>query len=86
VRRFTCGVIFVFYGRSDAIKGTWWVALGPEADVYNPDKMTALKQGGFIFEPAFGHHYDQARDDEVVVQVLGPGPVKTTRLENNDAR
>ena len=67
------------------IKGTWWVALGPEADVYNPDKMTALKQGSFIFEPAFGHHYDQARDDEVVVQIMGPGPVKTTRLENNGA-
>jgi len=63
------------------IKGTWWVALGPEADVYNPDKMTALKPGSFIFEPD-----DQARDDEVVVQIMGPGPVKTVRLENNGAR
>ena len=67
------------------IKGTWWVSLGPEADVYNPEKMTALKQGSFIFEPAFGHHYDQARDEEVVVQIMGPGPVKSFQLESTGA-
>ena len=65
------------------IKGTWWVSLGSEADVYNPDKMTAVKPGSFIFEPAFGHHYDQARSEEVIVQIMGPGPVKTTQLENS---
>ncbi len=43
--------------------------------------MTALKPGSFIFEPAGGHHYDQARDEEVIVQIIGPGPVKTVRLE-----
>lgn len=64
------------------IKGTWWVSLGSEADVYNPEKMTAVKPGSFIFEPAFGHHYDQARDEEVIVQIMGPGPVKTTQLES----
>jgi len=63
------------------IKGTWWVSLGSEADVYNPEKMTAVKPASFIYEPAFGHHYDQARDEEVIVQIMGPGPVKTTSLE-----
>ena len=67
------------------IKGTWWVSLGSEADVYNPDKMTPVKQGSFIFEPAFGHHYDMAKDEEVIVQIMGPGPVKTTQIENNGA-
>ena len=67
------------------IKGTWWVSLGSEADIYNPDKMVAVKPGSFIFEPAFGHHYDQARDEEVIVQIMGPGPVKSVQLENNDA-
>jgi quercetin dioxygenase-like cupin family protein len=67
------------------IKGTWWVSLGSEADVYNPDKMTPVKQGSFIFEPAFGHHYDQAKDEEVIVQIMGPGPVKTVQLENSGA-
>jgi quercetin dioxygenase-like cupin family protein len=62
------------------LKGTWWVALGPDADVYDPAKMTPVKPGSFIFEPANGHHYDQARDEEVIVQIFGPGPVKTTQI------
>ena len=36
-------------------------------------------------EPAFGHHYDMAKDEEVIVQIMGPGPVKTTQIENNGA-
>lgn len=59
------------------IKGTWWVALGPESDVYNPDKMTPMKPGSFLFEPAYGHHYDMAKDEEVIVQILHMGPSKT---------
>ena len=33
------------------IKGTWYVATGPEADTYAPDKMTPVKAGTFIYEP-----------------------------------
>jgi len=62
------------------LKGTWWVSLGQEADTYDPGRMTPLKPGSFLFEPANGHHYDQARDEEVVVQIIGPGPVKTTQI------
>ncbi|MBI3402177.1 MAG: cupin domain-containing protein [Acidobacteria bacterium] len=63
------------------IKGTWWVSLGPEADVYNPSKMVAMKAGSFVFHPAGGHHYDGAKDEEAVVRIMGMGPVKTTQLE-----
>lgn len=63
------------------IKGTWWVALGPEADTYAPDKMTAMKAGSFVFHPAFGHHYDGAKDEEAVVRISGMGPVTSTQLE-----
>ena len=56
------------------------MAIGPDADVYNPDKMTPVKAGSFIFEPANGHHYDQARDEEVIVEIIGLGPVKTTQI------
>jgi quercetin dioxygenase-like cupin family protein len=65
------------------IKGTWWVSLGAESDVYDPEKMTPVKAGSFIFEPAFGHHYDMAKDEEVIVQIMGEGPVKSTQLEAN---
>jgi gentisate 1,2-dioxygenase len=64
------------------IKGTWWVALGPDGDTYNPDKMTPMKPGSFVFHPAFGHHYDGAKDEEVIVQITGMGPVTTTNLES----
>jgi quercetin dioxygenase-like cupin family protein len=63
------------------IKGTWWVSLGPEADVYNPGKMVAMKAGSFVFHPAFGHHYDGAKDEEAVVRIMGMGPVTTKQLE-----
>lgn len=65
------------------IEGTWWVALGPEAAAYDPDKMIPMKAGSFLFEPANGIHYDQARDEAVTVQIMGIGPVKTTRIETD---
>jgi quercetin dioxygenase-like cupin family protein len=63
------------------IKGTWYVATGPDADTYNPDKMTPVKAGTFIYEPPNGHHYDMAKDEEAIVEIIGMGPVSTTSLE-----
>ena len=63
------------------IKGTWWVALGPDAATYDPDEMIPMKAGSFLYEPPNGIHYDQARDEPVTVQIMGMGPVKTTRIE-----
>jgi quercetin dioxygenase-like cupin family protein len=63
------------------IKGTWWVALGPESDVYDPSKMVPMKAGSFVFHPAFGHHYDGAKDEEAVVRIVGMGPVTTKQLD-----
>ena len=63
------------------IEGTWWVALGPDAASYKPDEMIPIEAGSFIYEPANGIHYDEARDDPVTVQITGVGPVQTIRLE-----
>ena len=63
------------------IKGTWWTGKG---DVYRPETMVAIKPGGFMFHPAGYHHYDEARDEEVIVQIMGPGPVKTVQCEVDD--
>ena len=62
------------------IKGTWWTASGPDADVFNPDKTTPLVAGSFMKHPAGGHHYDGAKDEEVIVQIMGMGPVTTTSV------
>ncbi len=63
------------------IKGKWWVSIGPEADVYDPENMSSVEAGSFLYEPPNGHHYDMAKDEEVIVQIMGMGPVKTTRIE-----
>jgi hypothetical protein len=60
------------------IKGTWWTA---EGDVFQPDKMIPIKAGGMMFHPAGLHHYDGAKDEEVIVQIMGMGPVKTVQTE-----
>ncbi len=62
------------------LKGTWWVSTGPDADVYNPDNMKKVEAGTFIYEPPNGHHYDMAKDEEVIVQITGVGPVITTSI------
>lgn len=64
------------------LKGTWWVAKGPDAQVYDPDNMTPVAEGTFIYQPPNGHHYDMAKDEAVTVQIMGMGPVVTTSLEN----
>jgi hypothetical protein len=67
------------------IKGTWWTAVGPDADVFNPDKTQPLAAGGFMKHPAGLHHYDGAKDTEVIVQIMGMGPVTTTQLGDGEA-
>jgi uncharacterized RmlC-like cupin family protein len=59
------------------LKGTWWTGIG---DVYAPEKTVAVKTGGFMKHPAGGHHYDGAKDEEVVVQITGMGPSTTTQV------
>jgi len=60
------------------LKGTWWTGAG---DVYKPETMVPIRAGGFMFHPAGYHHYDGARDEEVIVQIIGMGPVQTVRTE-----
>ena len=64
----------------NVLKGTWYTAWGPEADVYNPENMVAVPEGTFIYQPPGGHHYDMAKDEEVIVQIMGIGPVITTSI------
>ena len=65
------------------IKGTWWTG---EGDVFDPGKTIAVKAGGFMLHPKGLHHYDGAKDEEVIVQIIGMGPATTTNTEVNSAR
>jgi hypothetical protein len=60
------------------IKGTWYTG---EGDVFDPSKTTPVKTGGFMLHPAGMHHYDGAKDQEVIVQIIGIGPVQTVNTE-----
>ena len=64
------------------IRGTWYTG---EGDRFQPDKMVPIKTGGFMFHPAGLHHYDGSCDDQdVIVQIMGYGPVHTTQSEVDD--
>lgn len=64
------------------IKGTWYT---DEGDVFRPDKMVPIREGGFMYHPAGLHHYDGSRGEEVIVQIMGMGPVKTTQTEVDES-
>jgi quercetin dioxygenase-like cupin family protein len=66
------------------LEGTWYVSTGAHSDVYDPDSMTPVPAGSFIYEPPNGHHYDMAKDERVVVQIAGMGPVGSTQLPQAD--
>ncbi|HEY0481438.1 MAG TPA: cupin domain-containing protein [Kofleriaceae bacterium] len=59
------------------LQGTWYTG---EGDNFEPDKTVPLKAGSFMLHPAKAHHYDGARDEEVIVQIVGIGPSNTTLI------
>jgi quercetin dioxygenase-like cupin family protein len=60
------------------LKGTWWVGQG---DVFKTDKLVPVREGGFMYKPANLHHYDVAGGNEVILQIVGNGPVQSTHTE-----
>lgn len=63
------------------IKGTWYTG---EGDVFDASSMVPIRAGGLMYHPAGFHHYDGAKpggDEEVIVQIMGMGPVQTTQTE-----
>jgi quercetin dioxygenase-like cupin family protein len=56
------------------IQGTWYTG---EGDTFEPDKTVPLKAGSFMMHPGKAHHYDGAKDEEVIVQIIGIGPSGT---------
>jgi len=63
------------------LKGTWWTGDG---DVFDPSKTIPLKVGSFMKHPSGAHHYDGAKDEEVIVELVGMGPSDTTKMHPNE--
>lgn len=63
------------------IKGTWYTGTG---DTFDPDSAIGLKPGTYMKHPAKAHHYDGAKDEEVILQLIGYGPTGTIWLRPED--
>jgi quercetin dioxygenase-like cupin family protein len=63
--------------QATVIKGVWWNGTGEELDF---NKAVPMKAGSFVLHPAGGVHWDGAGDEEVIVQIIGVGPVETTPI------
>jgi hypothetical protein len=60
------------------LKGTLWVAKG---DVFKPDTLLPIREGGLIYLPANTHYFAMAGDTDVILQISGTGPVKAIHTE-----
>jgi long-subunit fatty acid transport protein len=60
------------------ISGTWWVGTGTK---YDPDSTVPLKAGSFVVHAGKQIHYDGAKDEECVLEIVGMGPANSTSAE-----
>jgi quercetin dioxygenase-like cupin family protein len=63
------------------IKGTWYTGTG---DSFDPASTVGLKPGSYMKHPAKAHHFDGAKDEEVILQLIGYGPSGTIWLKPED--
>jgi hypothetical protein len=60
------------------ISGTWWVGSG---DKFDPDNTVPLAAGSFVTHFGKQIHYDGAKDEEAVLEIVGMGPATATDAE-----
>jgi hypothetical protein len=60
------------------IKGTWWTGTG---DKFDPAATVAVPTGGTMIHPAGKMHFDGAKTEETILEMMGIGPTgKTTAV------
>jgi hypothetical protein len=60
------------------LKGTLWIGKG---DLFSPDKLLPVREGGIAYLPANTHYFHVAGDGDVILQITGNGPVKSVHTE-----
>jgi hypothetical protein len=60
------------------LSGTWWVGTGTK---YDPDSTVPLPTGSFATHYGKEIHYDGAKDEDVVLEILGEGPATNVPAE-----
>jgi hypothetical protein len=61
------------------LSGTWWVGTGPK---YDPDSTVPVHAGTYVTHFAKQIHYDGAKDEDVVIEIVGEGPETPTPAES----
>ena len=62
------------------LKGTWYVGYGTDWD---KSKTTPVPAGSFVVHHPNKIHWDGAKDEEVIVQIMGIGPGTTVRVDES---
>jgi hypothetical protein len=57
------------------LSGTWWVGTGTK---YDMDSTVAMTAGTVVTDYANEIHYDGAKDEDCVLEIVGMGPATTT--------
>jgi hypothetical protein len=60
------------------LSGTWWVGSGTKFD---PDATVAMPAGSYVVDLAKQPHYDGAKDEPAVIEIVGEGPATITPAE-----
>jgi hypothetical protein len=60
------------------ISGTWWVGTGSKFD---PDSTVPMPPGTFVTHFGKQIHYDGAKDEDAVLEIVGEGPATSTPAE-----
>jgi hypothetical protein len=60
------------------LSGTWWVGTGSK---YDPDSTVAMPTGTFVTHFAKQIHYDGAKDEQTMLEIVGEGPATQTDAE-----
>jgi len=60
------------------ISGTWWVGTGSK---YDPESTVPMPAGSFVTHFGKQVHYDGAKDEEAMIEIVGEGPATATPAE-----
>lgn len=60
------------------ISGTWWCGTGSK---YDPASTVPIPTGSFVKHVGKQIHYDGAKDQDVVLEIVGEGPATSTPAE-----
>jgi hypothetical protein len=63
------------------LSGTWWVGTG---DKFEPENTVPLPAGSFVTHYAKQVHYDGAKDEETVLEIVGEGPATSIPAANKN--